>query len=394
LLSFFIFLRLYFFIPESTFFSSIEEFFVSELVLGIEWKWCNKASSFFFHQSNKFSIDFINLTILKTISVWRIGDDYSFWNRMIYKISCRKIDILKYSRSFRISLGYLYHLRIDIARYDRVFSTWVDLAPCGILYIQEDFCIEKSEFFHTKMSREPWGNISSDHHRFDRNSSRTTEWIDEGSWVFPVCKCNECSSKIFFDWCFSGFSSISSFMEGITGDIEKNMSNIINNQDEYMYLCSIGRIRSIERREYSSLTDTLKSWNTLKSRSCRWGFDDDSLFSCQIFTPIETRESIIECVKIFCFFTREFDIDSIRKSTPDEKLVHISIVSSTGYESILSLYLSTSESFTFSFYEGFESRLTRENEFPCFSILYILHGHECTRNRENSKLSYRALRIW
>lgn len=388
------FLRLYFFIPEPTFFSSIEKFFISQLVLGIEWKWCNKTSSFFLHQSNKFSIDFIDLTILKAISVWRIGDNDSFGNWIFYKISCRKIDIIENSSSFGISLRYLYHLRIDITRYDRIFSTWIDLASRSILYIQEYFCIEKSEFFYTKMSRKSRCNISSNHHSLDRNRSRTTERINKWGRVFPVCKCNECSSKIFFDGSFSSFSSVSSFMKGVTSDIKEDMSNVINNQDEYVHLSSVGSIWGIECREYSSLTDTLKGWNTLKNRSRRRSFDDDSLFSCQIFTPIECREGIIEGVKIFCFFSWKFNVDTIRKSTPDEEFVHITICSSTGYESILSLDFFASESFTFSFYERFESRLAGENESPCFSVLYILHGHECTRNRENSKLSYRALRIW
>ena len=171
------------------------------------------------------------------------------------------------------------------------------------------------------------------------------------------------------------------------------MSNIINNKDQYVNFGSVGGIWSIESREYSSLTNTLEGWNTLKSRSRRRSLGDNPLFSGEIFTPVESREGIIESVKIFCFFTRELDVYSIRKPAPDEELVHISIGSSTGYESILCLDFFASESFTFSFYEGFESRLASENESPCFGILYILHGHECIGKRENSKLSYRALRI-
>lgn len=38
MIQFFLFLRLYFFVPEPAFLTSIEEFFISELVLGIKWK--------------------------------------------------------------------------------------------------------------------------------------------------------------------------------------------------------------------------------------------------------------------------------------------------------------------------------------------------------------------
>lgn len=54
-------------------------------------------------------------------------------------------------------------------------------------------------------------------------------------------------------------------MEWISSDIEENMSDIVDNQYENMDFCSIREIRSIQRAEYGSLSNTLESRDTLES---------------------------------------------------------------------------------------------------------------------------------
>jgi len=146
-----------------------------------------------------------------------------------------------------------------------ILATWIYLAPGSISNYLEHLTIIEWEFFHSKMSKKSWGDITSNHNCFYRNCTRTTERIRERNRVFPVSKSNECCGKIFFDRSFSCFSTISSLMERISSDIEENMSNIVDDEYENMYLDTIREIWSIQRTEYSSLPDTLESWDTLRS---------------------------------------------------------------------------------------------------------------------------------
>ncbi len=343
-------------------------------MFGFELIWCDESSSFFSYSFYEFFIYFINLTVLETISVWRIryNDTFSDWRT--HKILYRKTDIIENSSSFCISLGYLDHLRCDITCENSIFTTWIDLTSGYVLYILEYFSIEKSEFLYSKMTIESWGNITSNHHCFYGNSSRSTHWIYEWSCIFPVCKCHECCGEILFDWSFSSLTSISSLMKWITRDIEEYMGNIIHNEYENMYLSTIGEIGSIESREDSSLTHTLDCWDTLEYRSCRRCLDDDAFLSSQIISPLQTIECIIESIEIFDFFWSELDIYSIRESTPYEEFIHISVCSRTRDESILGDDLCTTESFAFTFYEWFESWLTSEDKSSCCCIDSILHA--------------------
>lgn len=140
------------------------------------------------------------------------------------------------------------------------------------------------------------------------------------------------------------------------------MCHIIDNQYENMDFCSVCEIRSIESGEYCSLSDTLDCRNTFESRSCGRCLDDDAFFSCEVFTPLDAIEHIVEMIEIFSFLTTQLDIDSIRESAPNKEFIHISVRSCTRYETILDLYICTPESFTFSSYQGFESRLASENK--------------------------------
>lgn len=376
---------LYFFIPEPTFFSSVEEFFVCELMFGFEWKWSDESSSFFSYDSHEFAVDLVNLTILETIPIGWIGDDDTFWDWSSYKILHRKSNIIEDSCSFGISLRYLYHLGSDITRQDGIFTTWVDLASGSILYVQEYLRVKKPEFLHSEVTRESWSNIASDHDGFDRNSSWSTEGVNERNGVLPVCECYECCGEIFFDRSLSSFSSISSLVEWISRDIDEDMSHIIDDEDENMYLSTIGQIRRIECREDSPLPHTLNRWDTLEGRSRRWCLDDDSFLAREIIRPLESVQCIIESVEILYFLRCELDIDTIRKSAPDKELIHIPVSSCTRDESILGRDLGTTESLTLAFDEWLEAWLTREYESSCWGVGSILHVPSVWKNGEIAK---------
>ncbi len=324
--------------------------------------WGDTPSSIFSYFGYEFFIDAIHLIGLESISIGRITNNDTFKRRIGDIIAYSEIDIIEDSSSFGITLGYLYHVWIYITGIDMILATRIYLTPCGISNHLEHLTIIEWEFFYSKMSKKSWGDITSNHNCFYRNCARTTERIGEGNRVFPVSKCNECCGKIFLDGSFSCFSAISSLMERISSDIEENMRDIVDDENEDMYLDTIREIWSIQCTEYGSLSNTLESWYTLQSWSCRRCFDNNSFFSSEILTPLESIQSIIELIEIIRFFSSKLDIDSIRKSTPDEEFIHIPLCPSTRYETILDLYICTSETLTFSLDERLDSRLTSENK--------------------------------
>lgn len=378
-------LDLYFLIPEATLFSSIEEFFVGKRMLAIEWIRSDESSTIFSDFSDEFPVYLIDLCILQTIPIGRIGYDDTSLDRASYKVLCHKSDIIENSGSFGISLCYREHCGIDITRGNVVFSTWIYLASCGILDGFQHHTIEELEFFDPKMSIESWGNVASNHHCLNSNRPRSTEGIQQRRSVFPICKCDQSCGEIFFDWSLSSLPPVATLVEGIARDVKEDMSDIIDNQDEYMHLDSVGKIRSIECRKYGSLSDALDRRDALEGRSRRRCFNNDAFFSSEIISPLEFSESIIECIEVFSLHRWELDIDSIRKTTPHQEFIHILLSSGARYESILGLDIGASEPFAFSFDERFESRLTGEYEPSSLGGGVILHVWECIGKHQNSK---------
>jgi hypothetical protein len=122
---------------KSTFFSSVEEFFIGELMLAFERVRGYKTTSFFSYSFHEFAIYLIDLTILETISIGWIRDDDPFWNWSCNKVLYRESNILKDSCSLSISLGDLDHLRSYITRKNSIFATWIYTTSCRILNTQE-----------------------------------------------------------------------------------------------------------------------------------------------------------------------------------------------------------------------------------------------------------------
>jgi hypothetical protein len=117
--------------------------------------------------------------------------------------------------------------------------------------------------------------------------------------------------------------TISSLMEWITSDIEEDMSDIIDDEDEYMYLDTARRIGGRESREYRFLSDTLDGRYARESRSRRGSLDDDIFSTAQIVTPLYRFAECIECIEVSDPRLGETQIDAIGKSAPYEELIHI-----------------------------------------------------------------------
>ena len=156
----------------------------------------------------------------------------------------------------------------------------------------------ESELLYTKMSSESRGDIAGDHHCLDRDRTRSTHRVREGSCIFPVGKCDECCSEILFDWCLACLSSVSTLVEWITCDIEEDMTGIVDDEDEDVDLDPVRQIGSIERREYRPLAHTLDRRGVFESRSRGCRLDDDPLLAREIVCPLEGVQCIIEGIEI------------------------------------------------------------------------------------------------
>ena len=346
------------------------------------------------------AIECIEIIVLEPIPVRRIRNDRrrriarKEWGELL-GILARKVDITRYSGSLCISLSNLDHLRIDIWCIYLIFSTWIGFHACDIFHTCEFFAVVEGEWFDTEMPIHSWGDIACEHRGFYRDRPWSTKWIKEWFSIFPVRKSNKGAGKIFFDRCFSCFLSVSSLVKRITRDIEHDMSDIIDDKDEDMYFYRIRIVRSMERREDRFLADRLYRRSITQERSCRWCLYDDQLFSCEIFTPANVCERIVEAIKGRDFLSMDIDIDSIRESTSHKKLIGMCEFSWSRYESILDFHISESYLFRFSSYEGLESWLTRESESYITRIVadfLVLLGcvwydfHECEYREKCGKV--------
>ncbi len=337
-------------IPKPAFFSSIEEFFIGELVFA-DIIARDESTSLLTYIFDELGIDRLDLIVLQSVPIWRIGDDDPLRYWASHVVSDRESDISIHSCSLCVGSCYSYHLRIYICPCDGIFATWIDLAASRILHLLQQPTIVESELFNSELASKPRGYIASDHDRLDRYRTRSTHRIREGSCVLPISERYECGCEIFFEWCLSCLTSVSTLVEWISRDIEEDMSHVVDDEDEYMYLDPVGYIGSIHRGEYRPLTHTLDRRCMLESRPGWCCLDYDPLFAREIVGPLEPVESIIERIEVLDFRICQLDIYSIGESASYEELVHILICPSTWYESISGDYLGTTDPVTFSLHE-------------------------------------------
>ncbi len=364
--------------------------------------WTDKTTTILLDCSYEFFVYILEFITLETISVRRVGDDKTR-SLSFEKVSHFKHDILTYSCSFGISTSFFYNTHIDISGIYRIFPTWIGSTSefCSCLVHEVPLITEK--FLDTKMSHESRSDISCYHRCLYGYRSTSTKWIEKGTAILPVCKCNECSSEIFFDWSISWLGTVPSFMERVSRDIEEDMSNIIYDKYENMNFCTIRCVWSNECWENRFLSNGLNSRYTRQFWFCGCSLDDDSFLSREIFSPVYTFTDWEKCIKIFGSRFIEAEVYSIGKSTPDEEFIEKYIFPRAFYETVASFYISSSEFFTFSFYEGLESWLTCECKvwfMCCFSFWErsffwcmrddFEHESECIDrgNKSNKKTSY------
>lgn len=157
-------------------------------------------------------------------------------------------------------------------------------------------------------------------------------------------------------------------MKRISCNIEEDTSNIINDEDEDMDFESIRVIRSMERRVDGFLADWLDSWIAWEDWSRRWSFDDDDFFSCEVFTPGDACEGVMESIEIGDFLFWDFDINPVCETTPNKESIECFKISCSWDETVLSSGFRESEFFTFSANEGFESWLAGEGNMKLVFI--------------------------
>jgi hypothetical protein len=145
--------------------------------------------------------------------------------------------------------------------------------------------------------------------------------------------------------------TISSLVKWVSCDIEEDMSDIIDDEYEYMDLDTTRRIGCGESREYGFLSDTLDRRYARESRSRRGSLDDDVFSTAQIVTPLYRFAECIECIEVGDPRLGETQIDAIGKPAPYEELIHIGQRSTTLDHTILSSDICEVELLTLATYE-------------------------------------------
>jgi hypothetical protein len=122
-----------------------------------------------------------------------------------------------------------------------------------IFHAYELSTIMEGERLDPEVSIHSWSDIACEHRSFDRDRPRSTEGIDERFSIFPVRKRYECSGEIFFYRSFSCFLPVSSLMKWISRHIEHDMSDIVDDEDEYVDFYCVSIIGRMECGEYRFL---------------------------------------------------------------------------------------------------------------------------------------------
>ncbi len=224
----------------------------------------------------------------------------------------------------------------------------------------------KLQTFDTKSSIRSRSNISCHHRGFDRDRPTSAKWIEKGSFVFPSGKSDECGYKVFFDRCITRFFSISTLMKRFSGYIKEDFCGIIDDKNKDVHLDPTRGIWSGESREDCILAYTLYRRRTLKCRTSRRCFDDNLFFSRKVEFPRDLTTKLMKAIEICDFFFRQIHIDTIRKSTSCEEFIYGCEISCSGDHTVLSDNIDESDFFTFSSYQGLESRLTSDRDSVCF----------------------------
>ena len=288
--------------------------------------------------------------------------------RHIEEVSHREGDISLDSGTSSILSRDGDHSRINISGVDCIASWGVDFFLCLFPHLLKEFCIMKWEFLDTKWPKESWCDISREHRCFYEDRPGSTEWVEEGSTVLPVRKCDEGCPEIFLQRSFSGISAISTLMQRIARHIQEDMGDIIDNEDEDMHLRLTRVVRSHERGKYCVLSDTLDRRDTRECWTSGWCLDDDTFSTGEIRWPVEWTQEIVERIEINYFLFGKGEIDSIGETWPDEEFIEILSSSTTLHEPIECTDITHSDFLTFSLHERLESWLTGEEKLEWWKV--------------------------
>ena len=177
-----------------------------------------------------------------------------------------------------------------------------------------------------------WGDVACNQSSFNRNSTRTTHWVNKVTFAFPTCHQNHAGSQNFVEGCFYSFLTIATAVQRFSRTIQRECTTVFCNVDIQKYI----RICDADRRAFACLFAEIIHDGILHFVGNKFGVTEfigennciyrKTLGIVQIVFPIDGLNVVVDFIRVVCLEMLDRFQDADSCSQAEICLIHHGLV--------------------------------------------------------------------